>query len=172
MSNAAVALIGVVAGALVTGAVQSLAAFFERERGARVAARLLYLALAEADASMQAAKQLQEWNPPSTDWTGFGREWEAHRLALARVVNTNDFLSVAHAFSGISLLAALKTAHLTDTPPDGEKWAFGGADRLLDTYFPVLARAEAITWNGSLRRRERRQRRDVPAVAAAPASSS
>lgn len=171
MSNAAIALIGVVAGALVTGAVQSLAAYIERERGARVAARLLYLALSEADASMQAAKQLQEWNPPTDDWSVFTREWETHRLALARVVNTRDFLAVAAAFSGIGVVARLRTAHLSDTPPNGGTWSFQTADSLLDIYFPVLARAEAITWNGSLTLREHSQRRAVP-PAAAPANSS
>jgi hypothetical protein len=118
MSTAVAALIGVIAGAIVTGGIQSTVAWFDRGLAARSAARLLYMQLYEAQFAIEDLQERRSWEAMITDWTSFGKGWDRHCEDLARVLGTKDFLVVSSAFSSLANLARGRMAldHVRPSP--------------------------------------------------------
>jgi len=122
VSEALKVSIGVIAGALVTGGVQSAVAHWDRRVAARSAARLLYVHLYEARQAVRELSEARDWDAMITDWEGFAGPWEKHNEALSRTLSADDFRVVALAFSCIASLARGKAKDgesetLTFSPP-------------------------------------------------------
>jgi hypothetical protein len=97
---------GILLGALTSGAVQVWLAARERERSGRAAANLLFTYLAWARAMVDDALTNRAWNA-KTDWNRFIDPWVEQRIALARLLPTDDFRDVAIAFGVIEQLAVI-----------------------------------------------------------------
>jgi hypothetical protein len=109
VSTALIGLIGVVAGAMVTGGVQGAGAWFDRRLSARSSARLLYMQLRGAEYALVELAQRRSWEQMITDWTSFGVAWERHSEALARVLATEHFVTVSSAFTCLANIARGRT---------------------------------------------------------------
>jgi hypothetical protein len=117
MSTALVGLLGVIAGAMVTGGVQASLGWFDRRRSARSSARLLYMELNVAGEGVEFLREAKSWSQIIIDFRDIDRTWRAHRGRLAHIVGTDEFLKVAAAFSSIAALAQSKENAEKDAPP-------------------------------------------------------
>jgi hypothetical protein len=120
MSTALAGFLGIIAGGLLTGAIQTATSWIDRRRGGRVAARLLYMHLWWARDAVAAAYTEKYWNP-DIGWDLFAATWQEQREPLAVVMNTPHFLAVASAFNAIDQLALIrnndiKSGHEHDVP--------------------------------------------------------
>jgi hypothetical protein len=104
MSTAVIGLLGVIAGAIVTGGVQLLVAWFDRRRASRAAARLLYMQLWWAHNAIDGLLTDNAWNP-HIDWGRFISAWVELRAGLARVLKTANFMRASAAFTAIEQLS-------------------------------------------------------------------
>jgi hypothetical protein len=117
MSTALAGLLGVIAGAMVTGGVQASLSWLERRREARSSARLLYMELNVAGEGVEFLHEAENWSRISVDFRDIDRTWRAHRERLAHIVGTDDFLKVAAAFSSIAALAQSREKAEQHAPP-------------------------------------------------------
>ncbi len=104
MDSGLIGFIGVIAGALTTGGAQLIVEERKRRNDALSAARLVYGALAEAEAMISYATETGSWGS-RTGRTLFEPHiavWHAQRESLARVVGTLDFHSIGSAFNDLS----------------------------------------------------------------------
>lgn len=112
LSTAVIGLLGVLAGAAVTGGVQSATAYFDRRRAARSSARMLTMHLHQARAALKGIKEARDWDGARLDWNVFSALWEQHSVSLATALGTAEFLMVAGAFAGLDSFAGIRTTDL------------------------------------------------------------
>jgi hypothetical protein len=154
MTTVVAALLGVVVGGLLSGAVQMTVAWRERQRAGRVAARLLYMHLWWAEGGLDLTVKAQGWSDLA-DWEGACAAWAEQRVALAGALNTNDFLVIAAAFTGIERLRKWSAADLAAKPAgEGAVAPFSGGP-LISTYRPYIQKAMLIVHRASFSRWER-----------------
>lgn len=148
------ALIGALAGIVLTGGAQTIIALFDRRRGARVAARLIYMDLAWAALAVDAARNAQNWSD-GVDWDAFTEAWPEQREALAMVLSTTDFLHVASAFTAIHQLRAIRAVDYAAQRPPGHPPPFTAPNELFEAYGPNIQGAMLIVHRASFTRWER-----------------
>jgi hypothetical protein len=154
MSTALVGLIGVIAGALVSGGVQSAVSRVDRARDARSAARLLYMQLHEAQQAIEDLQDRQNWFEMITDWTSFGAAWERHCEALARVLRTVDFMYVSSAFACLASLGRARDRDLNTATG----WSV--PEGTLELYRANVQAAKRPILEAAFTRREKRKGED------------
>jgi hypothetical protein len=96
--------IGVAAGALTTGVVQTWIGSRQRRNDSLAAARLVYGSLALADTTITTAETHGQWGSAATRGRLFARQqlvWEEQRERLARVVDPTSFHIINAAFEGL-----------------------------------------------------------------------
>lgn len=157
MDTALIGLVGIIAGALLTGGVSAALAVSHRRTEARVAALVLRSAITEA-LSRSAGMRSSQTTGIGTDWeTALLTPWFEQRQAFARVATADQFTVVAVAFSSVASLLNLRQEIIesTDDPISPEDQAM-----LLETFgerferaLPILAE-RCFTW-GERRRMER-----------------
>jgi hypothetical protein len=157
MSTALVGLFGVIAGAVVTGGVQSASAWFDRRLSARSSARLLYMHLHEAQQAIDDLRERQSWEEMITDWTSFGAAWERHCEALARVLRTKDFLLVSSAFACLASLVRARLKDADDPVPSGAPPNYTVPDGMLERYRAHVQAAKRPILEAAFTRREKRK---------------
>lgn len=157
MTAALIGLIGVVAGAIVTGGVQSAGAWFDRRLSARSSARLLYMQLYGAEYALLELAQRRSWKQMITDWTSFGLAWEQHNEALARVLATEHFVTVSSAFAclaNISRGRAWDTEHPELRDPNTD---FSVPEQVLAGYAANVRDARRAVLEAAFTRSEKRR---------------
>jgi hypothetical protein len=157
MSTALVGLFGVIAGAVVTGGVQSASAWFDRRLLARSSARLLYMQLHEAQQAIDDLHERRSWEEMITDWTSFGAAWECHCEALARVLRTKDFLLVSSAFACLASLARARVKDADDSVPEGASRNYTVPDGTLELYRVNVKAAKRPILEAAFTRMEKRR---------------
>ncbi len=154
--TALIAVGGVVFGAVASGGVQSYVAGADRRRGARAAARLLYMNLHAAHNAVGDLREVRDWRTLITDWKVFGVVWDRHSENLAQALDTTSFQVVAAAFG---CLASLTLARDLDL---GVPWnvapGFDPTDKLLALYVANIDAARTGLLKSSFRWWERRKR--------------
>jgi hypothetical protein len=115
LSVAVIGLLGVLAGAVVTGGVQAATARSDRRRVARCSARILTMHFHEARAVLKAIRAARSWEAVRFDWDGFSALWEEHSVSLATALGTSEFLTVAGACRGLDSFAAVRAMDLRAT---------------------------------------------------------
>jgi hypothetical protein len=105
MSAETAALLGVIAGALLAGIVQSAIEWTDRRRRGRAAARVVYAEVHRAHDTFGFATEQGAWweLPISTEG------WRHYREDLAVAMPVDDFNTVAGAFYGVELLEDWRT---------------------------------------------------------------
>jgi hypothetical protein len=110
MDSGVAAAVGVIAGAVVTGGVQSIGGLLSRGLTGRIAARVVYHDLSAAHSSIRRAQDAGscrvDLDPQSARAT-----WAAQREPLARALRTVDFVKVANAFEAIQLVSSENKRH-------------------------------------------------------------
>ena len=154
MTTIVAALLGVIGGALLSGAVQMTIAWRARQRAGRVAARLLYMHLWWAEAALDLSVRAQAWSD-FADWGGACAAWGKHREALAGALNTSDFLLAAAAFIGIERLCKWTAADLAAKPTGAGAMAPFSGGPLISIYRPYIQGAMLIVDRASYTRWER-----------------
>jgi hypothetical protein len=117
MDTAIAGLLGVVAGAVVTGAVQSLIARSDRRLSGRVSARLLHATVIRAVAAIQSVREAEAWDAAPSNWDYLPPAWEEHRVSLARVLSSGDFFIVSNWFSVVDATIDAYHAAIFSDPP-------------------------------------------------------
>jgi len=97
MSAAIAGLIGVAAGALITGGVQAIGAVWSRRLESRTAARLLYVNLIDVWTQIGYALRTKSWFGV-TGLPKMQASWKDSQTALARVLSTKDFSDLSISF--------------------------------------------------------------------------
>lgn len=116
MDTAIVGLIGVIAGAIVTGGFQALRAASARSLNSRTAARLMISPLMDARSSLVAVLKLQDWGREGYDWERLLAPWREHRDPLVRALPTDACLTLTITFAELeSLIAVRGSVDLTET---------------------------------------------------------
>jgi hypothetical protein len=115
-----IGLVGVIAGAIVTGGVQLLLADAQRRNDALAAARVAWSALAETTNVLRRSEECREWrsglDPLRRILDRNLLIWDEQRVSLARAVDSYGFRRIEIAFSNIrNLLESLSDA---DELPD------------------------------------------------------
>jgi hypothetical protein len=157
MSTALVGLIGVIAGAVVTGGVQSASAWFDRRRSARSSARLLYMQLHEAEGVLRELAERRSWEQMITDWASFGMAWERHSEALARVLSTEDFVTVSSAFACLANVARGRVWDAEQPESPSPHATFTVPNDVLSGYGANVRSARRAILEAAFTRREKRQ---------------
>jgi hypothetical protein len=121
VDTAVAGLIGVVAGAVLTGGIQAIGAISARRLNARTSARLLCVSLHEAAVAMHTVLKHQWWGPSLDDWDRFLAPWRDHRDPLMRVLSPEDSWAVTSTFSLIERLKAIRDAEHRDMSNPEEK---------------------------------------------------
>jgi hypothetical protein len=159
VDNASVALLGVLGGALASGLVQVIVAWFNRRSDSLAAARLAYGALVDAELELQAGVEARRFNPRGGETRLFRTQtatWQSQRDSLARVLNIVDFHLLQAAFFDLR--------HIDDVVEDAvrqEKLDGGLSLVLADPHHEGrvenLHQGQRITCRAGLRLRERLQ---------------
>jgi hypothetical protein len=167
VSPALIGLIGVIAGALLTGGIQAVVGRNDRRLAARASARLLGMHLDEAREGIVVLHDTSRWDPV-TDWQGFATAWRDNSAALARTLGTVDFLVVARAFANITSLARARATQIEE-----REMVFKGTLRssptrippfeVLDDFLATNHLAHETLLAASFTRRERRRGDDLSA---------
>ena len=126
MSNALVALVGVIAGAITTGGIQLWLASNQRRNDALAAARIAWAALSEVTHELRASEKIGAWR---SGRDGFQAKlargldvWDEQRVVVARAVNSYDFRRIEIAFSS---LRTIQTELAHGLPPQVDDGGFG-----------------------------------------------
>jgi hypothetical protein len=143
MSTAVVGLLGVVAGAIVTGGVQLTIARFDRRRASRTAARLLYMQLWWAHNAMDRILENDAWDP-RVEWGRFIDAWIEYRADLAQKLTTKHFLIVSAALTGIEQIGLCRADDLAQPTPDGTPSFSAAVPDLVRIYNPYVQRAKVV----------------------------
>lgn len=152
MSTALVGFLGIIAGGILSGGIQTTIAWRDRVRAGRMAARLVYMDLWRAGLALGSARSERRWNP-RIDWDTLTATWAEHREALAYVLPTASILTVASAFTAIEQAREIRMADLRTQAerPTGTE-VFTADDSMLATYDANLVTAmrivhdAAFTW--------------------------
>lgn len=175
MSAALIGALGGLAGIVLTGGAQTVIALFDRRRGARVAARLIYMDLVWAGLAVDAARNAQNWND-RVDWDAFTAAWPEQREPLARVLSTTDFLTVASALTAIHQLRVIRAGDFAAERPPGHPPPFTAPNELFEVYGPNIQVAMLIVHRASFTRWERWRgeaaKGELEAVSGPPGSPS
>lgn len=135
MDTALIGLVGVIAGAILTGGIQATVGWFDRRLSARSSARLLFMEMHIANDAIGELLKNPNWSRMIIDWHEPGMMWEKHREALARVLGTDDFLKVSATFSSIANLARARDLDAERaTPSPGGSLPFSVPNDVLDSY--------------------------------------
>jgi hypothetical protein len=113
-------LIGLVVGAVASGSVQAALAWFDRDRDARSAARLLYVKLDSADVALKALEDHDAWVPIALDFRQYTAAWEKRSDALSRVLESGDAIAVDRAFGLLDAVAMRKEEDQAAAEPGKE----------------------------------------------------
>jgi hypothetical protein len=159
------ALIGLVVGAVASGSVQAALAWFDRDRDARGAARLLYIKLHSADAALKTLEEHHAWLPAGLDFRQYTAAWEQRADALARVMKSEDAIDVDHAFALMDAIAMNKAED--EATKTGEEPAFTFPLEALSLYRSQLQAAKRIVHRAAYTKREIR-RGDFPEAIEGP----
>jgi hypothetical protein len=153
---------GVLVGAVGSGAVQAILARFDRRRGGRDAARVLYLELHEAGMAIHELRPRRDWDEMVTDWESFGTAWAEYRDQVTHVLSTPEFAHVDSAFACMRTLArAWRRDTLKPPPTPGQPPNFDPSDEILARYLDVVEGAKRIVLGSSFRWWETRVRREA-----------
>jgi hypothetical protein len=160
-----IALVGVVAGGLLTGAVQTWLNWRDRVRETRSAARLLFADYVRAVAALKSLVEIEVWwsddlAPPLDDW-------RSRRAALAGAMDGEAWTTVDGAFTQLADLEASRQAHAAiegESPLTADSTAVEEADEALHA---MTAAGGELLVAGFTRREIRRWDRrfgDAPAT--------
>ena len=157
MDQVAIALLGVVAGALASGMVQTVTGWLARRSDSLAAARLVFGQIVDAELTLEASSEAQRFQlrgGAQRLFVGHIATWEAQRQALARVLNVVDFNMIQAAFASLKHIEDVIAEASRKQRPDG-----GWSDIRRDPYYQAridtLAEARKIATGASLRVRER-----------------
>lgn len=153
MSTALVGFLGVIAGGILSGGIQTAIAWRDRARAGRMAARLIYMDLWRAGLALGSARNDRGWNP-RIDWDMLTATWAEHREALAYVLPTTSILTIASAFTAIEQAREIRTDDLkTQAEHPTGTVVFTAHDSMLAIYDANLVTAmrivhdAAFTWS-------------------------
>jgi hypothetical protein len=119
MSATIAGLIGVIAGAVVTGSMQFLIARADRREEARASARALHSLVLRSRADVDLLIRQKRWDADETepDWTLFQSGWASFSDKLGRVIHADHYFVVVNYFLLIDQLGRTRSAALaTDRP--------------------------------------------------------
>lgn len=153
MSPEIAAIIGVLAGAMANGGIQTFQHERERRVQARVAARLFTGDLARAERDVQRIIEGGRW--PDMNMPTYSREvdvWTTQRVAFAAVVDVTDYTLVAVAYQALADLPAESKPGRALTFPERA---------MLDRVRRCIADAYEVTSHRSAPRLQRRRARKV-----------
>lgn len=153
-------LIGLVVGAVASGGVQAALSWFDRDRDARSAARLLYMKLDSADVALKALEDHNAWIPAALDFRQYTVAWEKRSDALSRVLKSADAIAVDKAF-GLLDAVAMKKAEDQAAAKPGEEPRFTFPLDLVGAYRLKVQAAAHIVCVAAYTKREIR-RGDFP----------
>jgi hypothetical protein len=102
MSEIVAGLIGVIAGGLVTGAVEVVQAHQDRSLRRRVAARLITADLDVAAKYVDRVREAEGWPDEPRPFAGAWETWKAQREPFAIAVSVNDWHDIGSAFESLS----------------------------------------------------------------------
>lgn len=133
MSAETAALLGVIAGALLAGIVQSVIQWTDRRRRGRAAARVIYAEVYRANDAFHFATEQGDWweLPLSTEG------WRHYREQLAVAMSVRDFATVAGVFYGVELLEEWR-ADGNPFPPEAVRERASALDQA----------SELVVWHG------------------------
>ncbi len=140
-------LIGVVAGGVVTGAVQVIQTWQDRHLKRKVAARLIYADLMVASNWVHWTLKERRW-PEDPGFDGMRTRWYAHREAFAAAVSGTHWNTVAGAYEYLAVMARQwgKAKALDD-----------GDEQVLQQHATMIDGAAEIAFTRSASRLERRR---------------
>lgn len=118
MSELLAGLIGVVAGGLVTGAVQVFQTWQGRRLQRRVAARLIAGDLTRSLRVTELILEYDRWPNTALTFDTEIADWRAQREAFAAAVSTYDWHMVASVYDHLAVLAATAEQHKPLTASD------------------------------------------------------
>jgi hypothetical protein len=152
VSDAEIALSGIVVGAVASGGIQAAFARSTRQREGRTAARLLYQQLHSAHWAIEDLRERRDWSLMITDWTVYGAAWERHGLALMQFLATRSAARVATAFECLGTVARTRVRDELEPPSGpGQPPNFDPGDVLLADYADAVERAKMIALRASFR---------------------
>lgn len=163
------ALIGLVVGAVASGSVQAALAWFDRDRDARSAARLLYMKLDTADLALKALEDHNAWIPAGLDFRQYTAAWEKRSDALSRVLKSADAIAVDKAFGLLDAVAMRKAEDQAAAKP-GEEPSLGLPMDVVRAYRLQVQAAARIVRVAAYTKREIR-RGDFPEAIKGPDGS-
>jgi hypothetical protein len=155
MSDGVLALIGVVVGAVVTGGITAVSAWWGRRRAERAALRLIYADVVHALRILEQATEHDEWwpdlEPLPTD------RWERYRDALAdSSLSFADWATLDGVFSQLAHLQATCDRRAANHVQHAHDWLFAQAHMVEDAYRQLLE-ANRIVTGRAIGSRERRR---------------
>jgi len=143
---------GVIVGALASGSVQSYLSRSDRRRDGRHAARVLYMEMYEAEATIRELRARRDWRAMITDWDSFGSAWSQYRDQVTHVLNTKSFAYVDSGFASMASLSRARQRDLAEPlPAPGAPPRFDPPDDILGIYLHTAQRAKRIVLKASLR---------------------
>lgn len=89
MSEAALAIGGILVGAVASGGVQAVLGQAGRHRSGRTAARLIYLQLTNAHSAVEDLRVRRDWNMMITQWDEYAVLWARYGEALLQSLSTS-----------------------------------------------------------------------------------
>jgi hypothetical protein len=107
VSSALIGLLGVIAGAVVTGGVQAWANWSQRHLDARASARIVWGALTDTIDMIEISPSFGGWGVGAEDLLSERLStWTEQRIALARVVSSHGYRVIEEAFIGVRHIRA------------------------------------------------------------------
>jgi hypothetical protein len=157
VDNALIGVLGVIGGALATGGVQLGLASRARHTDAIAAARMLFAALAEAEACLRSGKKTGSWGASENQFKTPLVAWGEYRVPFARGVTSSVFERVARGFGEVRNLQNVRTAN---SERNDEGVAVVLRDAQIDVREQVLltamelARKAGERWSDRLRKQQ------------------
>ncbi|MBA3809022.1 MAG: hypothetical protein H0X28_11635 [Solirubrobacterales bacterium] len=165
MSEAELAIGGILVGAVASGGVQAVLARSDRRRAGRTAARLVYLQLINAHSAIEDLRVLRDWNMMITQWDEYAVLWERCGDALVQFLSTRRATRVATAYECLATLARTRMRDAQEpAPAHGQSPNFDPGAPLLERYAQVVERAKLISLRASFRWWEVKSRRALLAA--------
>ena len=145
MSDTASILVGAAAGVVLTGGVQAVQAWVDRQRRARTAARLIAGDLVLAGDELEYSHSVGWWL--EADFSLYLRAWENHAEDFATAVKASEFYTVDSAFKRLQKLQAIRSAHAEEVELG---WKIAVLHIVDDVGF--VRQAQRIAWRRGCRR--------------------
>jgi hypothetical protein len=155
MDPAIIGFLGVVAGVLTTGGVQSFIQWRGRSNDSLAAARLVYGSLVEAQNMLVAYENVGRF-PPHDSFERQLAVWEEQKERLARVLDVLDFQRIQAAFSNLRYMEDIVRNAKRENRPDGGMGAIL-ADPSYHVRIKSLSDADLIALDAGRGFRDRRK---------------